>query len=126
MEKMAKNIQLKQKEMMINFMEDNYQLLFGKFSNESGRSNKDEKWKLLCVLLNDAGPPTKSIDKWKRVNIFFVIFLSVFCLINTFDFEFYLVMARHEIESKGETIQNTAAYEQDRRRTTARFSIDHA
>lgn len=67
---MAKNIQVTQKELMVDYMQQNYKFLFGKFASSQGKHNKDVKWNQLCVSLNAAGPPTKTMEKWKSVIAF--------------------------------------------------------
>lgn len=86
-------ITIKQKEVLVNYMEDNYRFLYGKFANNQGKKFKDDKWNELNILLNDAGPPKKNVEKWKRVNS-----MCVFCYayILNFFFQFLLVVGRFE------------------------------
>lgn len=58
-----------QKEFIIQFMENNSNILFGKFSNSSGKHKKDELWNELSDEMNKLGPPTKSVKNWKNVII---------------------------------------------------------
>lgn len=48
-------------------MEENVTFLFGKFSNENGKTAKDAKWADISEKLNSLGPPNKTKDKWKKV-----------------------------------------------------------
>lgn len=67
------NIKEKQKEILIRFMEKNYVKLFGKFSNNIGNKEKAKLWEILVNELNAEGPPSKTIEKWKRVSIFIFV-----------------------------------------------------
>lgn len=59
----------KQKEIMVDFMATNYISLFGKFSGHNGKDMKELLWKRLMERLNEAGPPQKTIQLWKRVSV---------------------------------------------------------
>lgn len=62
---------------MVDFMSTNYVSLYGKFSKSNGKELKDLLWTRLMERLNEAGPPQKSADLWKRVSYYFE-FLSCF------------------------------------------------
>lgn len=62
-----KNITQVQKDVLVEFMVENHTQLFGKFSNLHGKQFKDAKWEEIVESLNSLGPPTKSVDQWKRV-----------------------------------------------------------
>lgn len=62
-------INVKQKEIMVDFMSTNYDSLYGKFSNSNGKEIKILLWTRLMERLNAAGPPQKPIDLWKRVSV---------------------------------------------------------
>lgn len=57
-----------QKEIMVDFMSTNYASLYGKFSKDNGKDLKNMLWMRLMERLNEAGPPKKSSDLWKRVS----------------------------------------------------------
>lgn len=50
-------------------MATNYISLFGKFSGHNGKDMKELLWKRLMERLNEAGPPQKTIQLWKRVSV---------------------------------------------------------
>lgn len=55
-----------QKITMVDFMQTNYQMLFGKFVGSKGKISKESKWIELGEILNALGPPEKNTEKWKR------------------------------------------------------------
>lgn len=70
------NINLLQKNLFVDFIFDNkYTLL----SANANRFEKETKWNELVELLNNNGPPTKDVKKWKRVS-FFLFFTRLFSL----------------------------------------------
>lgn len=69
----------KQKEIMVDFMATNYDSIYGKFSKSNGKDLKELLWKRLMERLNEAGPPVKSADLWKRVSLLMrLIFVHFF------------------------------------------------
>lgn len=48
-------------------MKVNQEKLFGRFPLESEKNLKKKLWDELMNLLNDAGPPRKDVEQWKRV-----------------------------------------------------------
>lgn len=59
----------KQKEILVDFMSTNYNTLYGKFAKRNGKDLKQLLWTRLMERLNEAGPPQKSVDLWKRVSV---------------------------------------------------------
>lgn len=65
---MAK-INNKQKEVLIDFMSTNYDyIIYGKFAKQNRRELKEFLWKRLTDKMNEAGPPEKTAELWKRVS----------------------------------------------------------
>lgn len=60
-------ITTEQKNIFLDFMTVNQEKLFGRFPSESGKNLKNKLWDELMNLLNDAGPPKKDVEQWKRV-----------------------------------------------------------
>lgn len=75
-----------QKKLLIDFMDKNASILFGKFSSGSGKHRKESLWNELAKSLNELGPPAKNVANWKNVilpSIFFSIyFYAIFCVMN--------------------------------------------
>lgn len=65
----VKKITSNQKQCLVDFMEENYILLFGKFSGAKGKEIKTAKWNEITTKLNALGPPKRSAEKWKKVCI---------------------------------------------------------
>lgn len=61
-----KKVTKKQKQAMVDFMQQNYMSVMGKFGSLEGKMNKEDKWKEMMNLLNGMVGPTKDILKWKR------------------------------------------------------------
>lgn len=61
-----RKITANQKQIMLDYMQENHTRLVGKFNNLEGRINKDSKWKEMCEILNSFGPPVKDAIKWKK------------------------------------------------------------
>lgn len=61
-------INLKQKDISIDFMSLNYDLIYGKFSKNNGKDFKELLWNKLIDRLNAVGPPVKDTVLWERVN----------------------------------------------------------
>lgn len=61
-----KKVTKEQKQAMVDFMQKNYLSVMGKFESLEGKINKEGKWKEMMNLLNEMGPPTKDILKWKK------------------------------------------------------------
>lgn len=59
-----------QKKHIIEFMDKNEKILFGRFSSVSGKNKKEKLWIELVTQLNNLGPPNKNATTWKNVNIF--------------------------------------------------------
>lgn len=70
-----------QKEILVDFMSTNYESLYGKFSKNNGKELKDMLWARLMERLNEAGPPRKNADLWKRVSFLICLLFGV-CLFN--------------------------------------------
>lgn len=60
----------RQKDLLADFMSENYLILFGKFPGGQGKNLKGKKWDEITKILNENGPPSKEVDKWKRVRPF--------------------------------------------------------
>lgn len=60
----------RQKDLLADFMSENYLILFGKFSGGQGKNVKSKKWDEITKILNENGPPSKEVEKWKRVRFF--------------------------------------------------------
>lgn len=65
---MASRINQNQKDTLLDLMSTYYGQLFGKFSNEMGKSDKNTLWNTIATSLNENGPQ-KSVDQWKRVSL---------------------------------------------------------
>lgn len=67
-EKSSENrkVTLQQKQAIVDFMQENYSFLMGKFSGMEGRMKKNLKWKEFGDVLNKLGPPMKDLAKWKK------------------------------------------------------------
>lgn len=104
-----KNVKVsqRQKEALIDFMGANFSVLFGKFSSSSGKIVKDKKWNEITNQLNLLGPPTKDIEKWKRVRIL-VLFIC----------EFLVVLKRFECLSNALAPSDMAGHEKSNSRQT--------
>lgn len=74
-------INLNQKEIIIDFMSTNYDLLYGKLSKNNGKEYKELLWNKLIDRLNEAGPPQKDVLLWKRVRLLIIV-RSVFPLVS--------------------------------------------
>lgn len=78
-----------QKDFLIDFMSKHYTDLFGKFSADRGKKNKVLLWQNLTTILNQAGPPNKTVEQWKRVSHEIVFYLFFFirskCIFNITD-----------------------------------------
>lgn len=61
-----KKVTAEQKQIIIDYMQENHIYLVGKFGGVEGRVNKDEKWKEITNILNALGPPKKDAAKWKK------------------------------------------------------------
>lgn len=61
-----KKVTNQQKQAIVDFMQENYAVLMGKFTGMEGRLKKNQKWKEFGDVLNKLGPPTKELDKWKK------------------------------------------------------------
>lgn len=64
---MAK-INNEQREKLLNFMEENYTLFYGKNASMN-LPIKKKKWEILSNDLNELGPPKKDVDKWEKVSL---------------------------------------------------------
>lgn len=67
-----------QKEILVDFMSTNYVSLYGKFSKSNGKDLKEILWTRLMVRLNEAGPPQKTAELWKRVSFFYIVALNLY------------------------------------------------
>lgn len=56
-----------QKKHIIDFMDKNEKILFGRFSSVSGKNKKEKLWIELVKELNHLGPPNKTAIMWKNV-----------------------------------------------------------
>lgn len=56
-----------QKIAIIDFMGENYAILFGKHQSIRGPNLKQNKWIELAQICNELGPPIKDIKGWQRV-----------------------------------------------------------
>lgn len=74
-----KKINSRQKEYLLDFMECNYKLLYGKFHNDHGDETKNRIWCSLSAELNRLGPPQKDATKWKKVYKCFHIMIDLDC-----------------------------------------------
>lgn len=63
-------ITIDQKQLLVEFIEENFKFLCGKFSSSQGKNAKEKKWQEITVELNKIGPPTKEIEKWKKVKTY--------------------------------------------------------
>lgn len=61
----SKKLNTEQKNTLVDFMQVNYVLLFGKFGNSDGKVLKEKKWQEIVDELNKLGPQ-KDVDKWKK------------------------------------------------------------
>lgn len=61
-----KKVTQQQKVYIVDFMQENYSFLMGKFSSMDGRMKKNLKWHEFGEMLNKLGPPVKDIAKWKK------------------------------------------------------------
>lgn len=61
-----KKVTQQQKAAIVDFMQQNYSFLMGKFTNLEGRNRKNQKWEEFGDTLNQLGPPTKDLAKWKK------------------------------------------------------------
>lgn len=68
------NINLKQKELLVEYILQNKFVLL---SSNANRFQKNIKWDELKDALNAYQPPSKDVQKWKRVS-FLIVFNSLF------------------------------------------------
>lgn len=61
-----KKVTPQQKQAIVDFMQENYTFLVGKFSGMEGRLKKSLKWQEFGDVLNKIRPPTKNVAKWKK------------------------------------------------------------
>lgn len=61
-----KKVTLQQKQAIVDFMQENFGFLMGKFPSADGRLKKSLKWQEFGDVLNKLGPPTKEVAKWKK------------------------------------------------------------
>lgn len=61
-----KKVTQQQKAAIVDFMQQNYSFLMGKFTNLEGRNRKNQKWEEFSDTLNQLGPPIKDLAKWKK------------------------------------------------------------
>lgn len=71
-----KRVNSRQKEFLIDFMEKEYGMLYGKFKNDHGDETKSKVWTNLSLELNKLGPPQKDALKWKKVSSRIWIYLN--------------------------------------------------
>lgn len=62
-----KKVNSLQKEYLIDFMEKNYEVLFGTFTNNDWANVKKKKWSLLGDEFNKVGPP-RDVAEWRNVS----------------------------------------------------------
>lgn len=61
---------------LTSFMENNHGLAKSYNSQSAqGRQEATHLWEQLKLQLNAEGPPTKTVAEWKRVRLFFSIFI---------------------------------------------------
>lgn len=64
----SKRVNSRQKEFLLDSMEKEYGILYGKFKNDHGDETKNKVWANLSLELNKLGPPQKDASKWKKVS----------------------------------------------------------
>ena len=52
---------------LVDFMNGHSDLATGNLKGLAGKEQSNALWKRLTLLLNAAGPPMRSVDKWKKV-----------------------------------------------------------
>lgn len=70
-----RKVNSRQKDYLVDFMQQNYNLLYGKFKNDHGDETKNRVWSRLTEEINKLGPPHKDNAKWKKVSIIFLLSL---------------------------------------------------
>ncbi|XP_017471837.1 PREDICTED: uncharacterized protein LOC108363086 [Rhagoletis zephyria] len=63
---MKKNLFIREKEFLINYLEDNVDIANDKFVAADGAKFREEKWKELAVSLNGLGGTQEDGAKWKK------------------------------------------------------------
>lgn len=56
-----------QKSQLIDFIEENYEYLFGKHPSMMGAHSKQAKWAEITAILNGLGPAIRTAAQWKKV-----------------------------------------------------------
>lgn len=68
MAEIGKRVNIQQKGALVDFMAQNEVFLFGKFNTTKGTGAKSAKWNEIVEVLNSLGPPSKGVEKWKKVS----------------------------------------------------------
>lgn len=75
-QKRSGNISLSQKELMVEFIENNEKMKSGKFTNDFTFKTAQKLWEKLASILNAVPGARKDWRQWRKVSLFLFLFAS--------------------------------------------------
>lgn len=78
-------------DVLIDFMQQNPHFARNEQGGPNSFSKNESRWSEIANVLNQRGPPTKSVDQWKSVSEYVpTIYFNMLCTLYTFRFVHFI------------------------------------